>query len=562
MSFRGTLCRAALALLVGLGAAPVEAEVGAGTRWVRVAAVELDWERPAGERGRRLEAEILRRFGVQPFSLQDTTSIDLALARLRALPEVSAADVDYAWLDADSVRVVVRVLTGPSAAARSGLAERLTLRSDDRGFLKARVGLKGAVAMSAEQWFGNGDTLTEFNPRGRFDGGRGPNGVLDLAPSAGFAGALPLGAGPDPAWVYASALYLAGASVGQDNNRNDGRFASAWEEAFVGITDGGVTRRGSVWRANLSYGRQPYCIGNGMLICQIAASGGDRAADFAWPRWSGQDFLKAQVRINQTLIEGFRFEPNDAPSTGTTLAGINLEQGISPRIQLGGTWLTARDGDLRYFRPDGSFFLRDGLKVWQMRGHWRPEPGRPGPIVKAEYARQTHADEDMRATGWSLEGGYSFAEASWQPQLSYRRSETTGDDPATPRYERWDLLYSGGDIDTWVQGQLMKNIHYNSNVEVDRLLVRASPGGGWRWTGAVSSFRADTRNNLGGVISELGGRDLGQELLLVADRHYSRHVYLRLTTAALWPGDGVRAVLPDPVRKPWLVAIAQINVAF
>jgi hypothetical protein len=284
MSIRGAVVRVALAVFLVCEASPVVAEGGAGTRWVRVAAVELDWERPDGERGRRLEADLLRRLGVQPFSLQDATSIDLALARLRGLPEVTAADVDYEWLDGDSVRMIVSVSLGEGAAPRPGFADRLTLRSDDRGFLKARVGLKGATALSAEQWFGNGDTLTAFNPRGRFDGGRGPNGVLDLAPSAGFAGALPIGVGPEPAWAYASALYLAGASVGQDNNRNDGRFASAWEEAFIGVTDGGVTDRGSVWRANLSYGRQPYCIGNGMLVCQIAASGGDRAADFAWPR--------------------------------------------------------------------------------------------------------------------------------------------------------------------------------------------------------------------------------------------------------------------------------------
>ena len=81
----------------------------------------------------------------------------------------------------------------------------------------------------------------------------------------------------------------------------------------------------------------------------------------------------------------------------------------------------------------------------------------------------------MAASGWSAEGGWSFSTTTWRPSVTYRYSRTTGDDPGTSRYERWDLLYSGNDINTWVQGQLMKNIQYNSNVVVQRVMVRAQP---------------------------------------------------------------------------------------
>ena len=30
------------------------------------------------------------------------------------------------------------------------------------------------MAVSGNQWFNNGETLTQFNPRGRFSGGRPP----------------------------------------------------------------------------------------------------------------------------------------------------------------------------------------------------------------------------------------------------------------------------------------------------------------------------------------------------------------------------------------------------
>ena len=80
----------------------------------------------------------------------------------------------------------------------------------------------------------------------------------------------------------------------------------------------------------------------------------------------------------------------------------------------------------------------------------------------------------------AIEGGWSFGRTRWAPSVTYRFTSTSGDDPATGSFERWDLFYSGGDIDTWVQGQLMKNIHYNSNVRMQRVLWRAR---GWRRRG-------------------------------------------------------------------------------
>jgi hypothetical protein len=78
----------------------------------------------------------------------------------------------------------------------------------------------------------------------------------------------------------------------------------------------------------------------------------------------------------------------------------------------------------------------------------------------------------------------------------------------------------------------------------------------------VSTFRADTLNNIGGVISTLAGHDLGDELLLVAENFASSQVYWRFTVASLWPGPGVTGTLPEKVAKPWLVGIIQFNLAF
>jgi hypothetical protein len=510
---------------------------------------------------RKLESDVRRALGVFPGRSYEQTEIELALKRLRS-SGIPASAQGYVFDEDGSIGLVVVVEPRPAADTPPSWTDGLRLVDDGSRLLKVRLGLKGAVAASGNQWFDNGETLTEFNPRGRFTGGRGPNGVVDLAPSVGLAGAIPLSDRVDAAYLYASTLYLGALSVGQDNNRNDLRTGGGWEEAYAGVVDAGTTAAGLAWRANLSYGRQKYCIGGGMLLCQIASSGGDRAVDFAWPRWSGNDFLKAQLRLNQTLFEAFSFEPNDFPSTKTRLSGINADHDNGNGVTLGFTWLTAEEGELQYFFPDGSSQVRDGLRVWHARGGWRPTGGNAGPVAKLEYARQTHADFDMRATGLSAEGGWQFGDIGWRPSVTYRYSATTGDDPATERYERWDLLYSGGDIDSWVQGQLMKNIHYNSNVRVHRLLARATPQPRWRLTGAVSTFRADTLNNIGGVISTLAGHDIGDELLLVAENFASSQVYWRFTVASLWPGPGVTSTLPEKVAKPWFVGIVQFNLAF
>lgn len=563
---RRTPTRRYLAALPCLFAIPVAVAQGgvdsAGP--VRIERVVVTHAGEAGqdEAARTLEANVRRALGIFPGRTYDRGEIDLALARLAAQTAGAGSQGELRYGEDGTITLAITVNAPGASPSDPQWTDSLKLIDDGRQLLKLRVGLKGAMAVSGNQWFNQGATLTQFNPRGRYSAGRGPNGVLDLAPSIGLAGALPLRDGAHSAYLYGNVLYLGTQTLGQDNNRNDSRTTGQWEEAYLGVVDSGVTDSGHLWRANVSYGRQSYCIGNGMLLCQIASSGGDRGADFAWPRWTGNNFLKAQVRVDQTLIETFSFEPNDFPSTHTRLAGLNLDHDDGRTLSMGLTWLTALRGQLKYYLPSGESQSREGLKTWHLRGAMRPEPGTSGPTAKLEFARQTHKDFDMRATGYSAEAGWRFANHAAQPLLTYRYSSTTGDDPSTRRYERWDLLYSGNDVDTWVQGQLMKNIHYNSNVKVHRVMLRGTPDARWRLTGAISTYRADTLNNVGGVVSNLAGRNLGSEVLLVAEHFVSRNVYWRFTTAALWPGSGVTSALPSHVSRPWLVGIVQFNISY
>ena len=511
----------------------------------------------------KLEGAIRLAFGLFPGRRIDTQTLEFGIARVRRVKGVASASARVEFAEGSDLEIVLTVsTTAPATAPVRSFSERLTLVGG-QSLVKVRVGYKGALALSGNQWFGNGPFITQYNPRGQYGGDNGPNVVLDAAPSVGMAAAFPLVHGPRPLYVYGTFSYLGAASVGQDNNRSDARATSAWEEGYAGIVGGGVTRSGSIYEYNVSYGMQPYCIGGGIMLCQIAGSGGDRAADFAWPRWSGTRFLKAQFRFNSTEVHAFRLQPNDAPTTGTVLAGVNVEHERGSGLSLGMTWLTALQSTSAYYLPTGpSGMTRDGLRAWHVRGAWTPKPGRSGPLGKAEWAVQTNTHFEMRATAWSAEGGWLFAASKWRPSLTYRYSATSGDNPGTARYERWDLLYSGNDINTWVQGQLMKNIQYNSNVHLHRVMWRAQPSQTWRLTGQWSRFSVDTLNNAGGVLFSFTDKNLGSELLAVGERFISRGVYLRISAASLWPGRGVTTAIPNPVVKPWLVGIAQLSISY
>jgi hypothetical protein len=535
----------AVAVFATSSAAQAPSDPLRGERISEVAVV-LQPPPPDPQVARNLEGAARRAFRVYPGDPYERARLDFGVSRVGAVAGVTGATARVEFAAPAGLRVVLEVTTG-TAPKPATLAQRVRLIDDGEKLVKLQLGLKAGLPVSGNQWFGNGPQLTEYSPYGRFSGSTGPNTAYDAAPKVGIAAIAPLVRGNNPVYVYGNVTYLAAGIAGQANGTDSAKFDHGFEDAYAGVVGGGVTPAGSVWQYNVSFGAQPYCIGGAMFMCQIASSSGERAGDFTWPRWAGHDFLKAQFRFNNTTVEGFSFRPNDAPTTNTRLAGINVNYDRGYGMTLGGTWLTALDSTLGYYLTDGTVLTRDGLRAWQLRAAYAPARGRPGPIAKLEVARQTNSNFDMAANGLGVEGGWWFARAKWGPTLTYRYATTGGDDPATARFERWDLLYSGGDIDTWVQGQLMKNIHYNSNVQMHRVLGRARIKPTWRIVGAFSSIRANTLNNLGGVIPTFADRHVGEELLWLSEHNLS---------------SGVKGILTAPYAGPWLVGIATLSVDF
>ena len=287
---------------------PSDGLTGARIRSVRV---ELRPPPSDPQAARNLEGAVRKALRIYPGDRYDLTRVEFGVSRARGVAGVTAVDARPELADVGGVALVVEVSTSPIAAPPS-FASRIRFIDDGEKLLKAMVTLKGAVPISGNQWFGNGPTLTQFSPYGTFTGGNGPNTAYDLSPKVGLAGTFPILRGDKPLYVYGHMGYLMAGIAGQANGTPDAKFSSGWEEAYAGIVGGGSTASGTSWQYNISYGKQPYCVGGAMLLCQFGFSGGARAGDFTWPRWSGI-MLKAQFRLNNTVVDGFRLEANDFP---------------------------------------------------------------------------------------------------------------------------------------------------------------------------------------------------------------------------------------------------------
>jgi hypothetical protein len=150
----------------------------------------------------------------------------------------------------------------------------------------------------------------------------------------------------------------------------------------------------------------------------------------------------------------------------------------------------------------------------------------------------------------AAELGYTFVEKKLSPSFSYRFSHLTGDDPETERYERWDLLYSGNDVNTWVQGLLMKNILYNTNLQAHRIQGQMLSNG-WRFTGQYFFFRSDQLNNLPLAINTFASRNLAQQITVMAEKSFLKRFYTRIVFNALWALDGINDSLPNDNAGTW-----------
>jgi hypothetical protein len=504
-----------------------------------------------------IRSSVLNKLKVFPHDYVRRGDLDRAMLSVGTIPEISSVTYDLELSHGQSFILCVRVSTQGERVLMEGNTGIFSKNPKgsfpylfrSKNFIaKLDIGVGATVAVGGNPWFGNGEFFTQFSPFGKDY----PEGTFASFEGAFMPGITMVLKVSKNSYLYGNYKALFVSTLGRDLYRSDNPADIATENLYFGLVGTIPTAKGNVINYNLSAGRQPYRIGTGMLLCQIATNGGDRAGLNLWPRFSGDFVGLAQVRYDNLKAEYFYVDPSEFGGfeSETRLTGFNLEYSKPYGAQIGFTYLHALRSNSLVLFPDGSQESREGLSAYNLRAEWKGRPGTNSIIANVEGGLQTNSRFPVRAWGMAAELGYTFSEKKLSPSFSYRFSHLTGDDPETERYERWDLLYSGNDVNTWVQGLLMKNILYNTNLQAHRIQGQMISKG-WRFTGQYFFFRSDQLNNLPLAINTFASRNLAQQITVMAEKSFLKRFYTRIVFNALWALDGINDSLPNDNAGTW-----------
>lgn len=543
---------------------------------MNVSEVVIQWDSimPPPDVQKSLSPKILKALNIFPNTVVSTFELDLAQSLVEALPDVGKVNWNIEMLSGNDIRLILLIRVSDKIKkgyVKSGLLltgdtkEFPNLFKNKKSFLKFNLSGNLTPTLITNTWWGNGKTFTQYNPFGNDPPGIEPSLDMEAYFLTGLSGITRISNGKIPLYAFGSFNVLGVTTLGNElYNANSNTFKFQMEEAYAGIVGANTTKEGHLLRFMFSFGMQPYKIGNGMLICQIAGNGGTWAGMNAWPRFSGELVGLAKFAYDNWRFEGFYIQPHEYVNNQsyTKILGLNAEYNKSKGLSGGFTYLNIPESEFPYFFPDYSQTTRKGLNAMNLRLQWVPGSDESFLFIKTEGGLQLNGKIPMRAYGMALEGGLNFGNVDLRPSVSYRYSLLSGDDPNTSRYERWDILYSGDDIVTWVQGPLMKNILFNSNLETSRFQIQLFPIG-WRLTAQYSFFMANQLNTVPSPpVGAFSDEQIGQELSIIAERYVSRNIYVRLMATSLWAGKGIADVLPDPVSTPWTELIALFKFSF
>lgn len=526
---------------------------------IQISEIEIEFVQiPEPEQKALLISTILNRLKIFPNEHIRRPEIDLAIQRVTAMPEISDVSYDLNLATGFSYKLHLRVTTlkeGLLKESASGLFKKggnnfPYLYNSQKFKLKLDLGANISTVSGLNTWLNNGEFFTQFSPFGK---NYPPNNRFIAFESAFSVGLTAVVKISEKVFIYGNYKLILASTLGRDLFREDNPYSILTENLYGGVVGTVPLSRGNVLNYNLSAGRQPYRIGTGMLLNQIAFNGGDRGGMNVWPRFSGDFVGLAQLRYNNLRLEYFYVDPNEFGGfeTNTRLTGINFDYSRPSKFKAGFTYLHVPKSTSIYLFPGNIFENRNKLNAFNLRAELDPKPRTNSLIAKIDLGLQTNSRFPMSAHGIAIELGYLKGSHKNRPSISYRFSHLTGDDPKTERYERWDLLYSGNDIDTWIQGLLMKNILFNTNLQAHRvqgqILVK-----GFRLTTQYFYFRAAQLNNLPLAINEFADKELAHHVSFFAEKNFKKRFYVRLQSHTLWSLKGINEALPLPVKKPWL----------
>ncbi|TFU06652.1 hypothetical protein EUV02_04590 [Polymorphobacter arshaanensis] len=527
---------------------------------VRIALVNAP-EDP-GERS-ALEDSARKALGLFPGSGFRNLLLDWGLGRVSGLARIAdaKATLEPGTMGGVIINVTVTVREGKVATAPPAPGFPYFRRTAD-SVLKLKAVAATLAYANHNAWYAQPDAFLGANPLADGPSGAGWSAWGEGAYEMGVQGIGPL---TPSIYVYGSLSYMFTESGGAELFTSQTRSYGAVEDAYGGVVFGKTWDDGRRLVVNLSAGRQPFKIADGMLIRITAGNGFDRAGLQLNPRWAADMLYLAEARYNNIKVAVFHFNPDELPpiDSQTLVNGINVETGLGTDKQFGLTYLHVPQSGYGYYTPTSSG-TRAGLNVFDLRFYWQPTlTSQSGPYFRTEVAHQRNNDNvfEMRAWGGYVEAGCTATRWAWSPTLSYRLSYFSGDDPTTPTYERWDPLFSGGTPEEWVQGINHYKMFQDSNVIAQRLQARMRPGPRAEFVPQLWLFTADQTNNIGGTLSTLAGKPLGWEINGTFKYFPTRNIYIQSGVAATFPLSGVSDAIAAPL-SPWFSAMAMARFSF
>lgn len=348
------------------------------------------------------------------------------------------------------------------------------------------------------------------------------------------------------------------------------------ENAWVGL---GFPLGDTGVQGEVSVGAQPVVIGSGMLISNGASNGFARGALKLGPRKAFEASVLAKASRDAWQASLFHLDPNENPDgdSHTRLWGAALTYQVSAEHFAGVAYGEVPESQAPYAKagPDGGppevlNGAREGLQFLHGFIRW-PTGSLAGAQtwVHADLALERNRRVDLRAFGWRGQVEALWSGQPWQPRLILGIQSFSGDDPSTPRLERFDPLFYEGSPGAWASGSKASMVFINTNVNALQASLEIKPSPQDVLTLYVAHLRANqlrsplqfgqaTRLEItDGVTSVLSGvthAHLSDDVFLKYTRAMTRHAYLTLGYSISFPGPGIRRLMPGHTRawSGWL----------
>lgn len=410
-----------------------------------------------------------------------------------------------------------------------------------------------------------------------------------FAPGAGFAPDMTFGEAYlktgvvftrtlEAAKLEAGLSAVASQTFGEDVFASRGEGDIELENAYASVE----LAIGAKSKVKLSGGAQPYRVGSGMLIADGAADGFERGALIFGPRQAFEQTVLAKYQYGAVSVEAFHLDARELPSSDsrTVVEGLRMDVAQGETGFVGFAYGRVPESEAPYVQaaPGGLGMAtiinngREGMSFWNGYFKLSPLASMPTLWVSGDFAMQRNSRINMSATGGRIEIGNAFVSAPTTPTLSYSYQVFSGDNPNTPKLERFDPLFYDGGQNGWASGTNGAFVFINSNIRAHKVTLVTQPSPRDILTLRYAKVSADqlrspiqfgqgTRPILGpggiALVTGVTSRPLSDDVLIEYTRILTPNIFLSAGLGHSWIGRGQSQAASAPTMD-WTGAFANI----